>query len=110
MLVWRQGGNGGLQEEKVQRAFGRLQHQEVVGRVQTGQAGLGWGDPPILWSRASKAVAQGATGILDEVGGERELGILLETGVPTQFHHQGDLQLSALIPQPSTVVWDRTVL
>lgn len=32
----------------------RLQHQEVVGRVQTGHAGLGWGDPPSLWSRANK--------------------------------------------------------
>ena len=41
-------------EEEVQKAVGRLQHQEMVGRVQTGRAGLGWGDPPILWSRASR--------------------------------------------------------
>ncbi len=41
-------------EEEVQKAVSRLQHQEVVGRVQTGQAGLGWGDPPSLSSRADK--------------------------------------------------------
>ena len=28
-------------EEEVQKAVGRLQHQEMVGRVQTGRAGLG---------------------------------------------------------------------
>ncbi|KAJ8339289.1 hypothetical protein SKAU_G00360750 [Synaphobranchus kaupii] len=41
-------------EEEVDKAMSRLQHQEVVGRVQTGRAGLGWGDPPCLWSRANK--------------------------------------------------------
>ena len=41
-------------EEEVQKAATRLQHQEVVGRVQTGRTGLGWGDPPTLWSRADK--------------------------------------------------------
>ncbi|KAJ8375800.1 hypothetical protein SKAU_G00063800 [Synaphobranchus kaupii] len=30
------------------------EHREVVDRVQTGRAGLRWGDPPSLWSRASK--------------------------------------------------------
>lgn len=40
--------------EEVQKAMGRLQHQEVVGRVQTGRAGLGWSDPPILWSKANR--------------------------------------------------------
>lgn len=41
-------------KEEVQKAIGRLQHQEVVGVVQTGRAGLGWSDPPILWSKASR--------------------------------------------------------
>lgn len=41
-------------EVEVQKAVSRLQHQEVVGRVQTGRTGLGWGDPPIMWSRASR--------------------------------------------------------
>ncbi|KAJ8358431.1 hypothetical protein AAFF_G00439950 [Aldrovandia affinis] len=41
-------------EEEVQKAMGRLQHQEVVGMVQTGRADLGWSDPPVLWSKASR--------------------------------------------------------
>ncbi|KAJ8356956.1 hypothetical protein SKAU_G00197500 [Synaphobranchus kaupii] len=41
-------------ELEVDKAVSRLQQQEVVGRVQTGRAGLGWGDPPCLWSRANK--------------------------------------------------------
>ncbi|KAJ8398945.1 hypothetical protein AAFF_G00416120 [Aldrovandia affinis] len=41
-------------EEEVQKVMGRLQHQEVVGMVQTGRAGLGWSDPPVLWSKASR--------------------------------------------------------
>lgn len=41
-------------EEKVQKAVSRLQHQEVVGRVQTGRGGLGWGEPPALWSKVGK--------------------------------------------------------
>lgn len=41
-------------KEEVQKVIGRLQHQEVVGVVQTGRAGLGWSDPPILWSKASR--------------------------------------------------------
>ncbi|KAL7388165.1 hypothetical protein ABVT39_008471 [Epinephelus coioides] len=41
-------------EEEVKKVVGRLQHQEVVGRVQSGRTGLGWGDLPILWSKASK--------------------------------------------------------
>ncbi|CAJ1057413.1 PREDICTED: uncharacterized protein LOC107738138 [Xyrichtys novacula] len=40
--------------DEVQKVMGRLQHQEVVGRVQTGRAGLGWTDPPILWSKANR--------------------------------------------------------
>ena len=41
-------------QEEVEKVMGRLQHQEVVGMVQTGRAGLGWSDPPILWSKASR--------------------------------------------------------
>ncbi|KAJ8352978.1 hypothetical protein AAFF_G00124830, partial [Aldrovandia affinis] len=41
-------------EEEVQKVMGRLQHQEVVGMVQTGRAGLGWSDPLVLWSKASR--------------------------------------------------------
>ncbi|CAJ1071391.1 PREDICTED: uncharacterized protein LOC107738138 [Xyrichtys novacula] len=40
--------------DEVQKVMGRLQHQEVVGRVQTGRAGLEWTDPPILWSKANR--------------------------------------------------------
>ena len=32
----------------------RTEKEEVVGRVQTGWAGLGWGEPPSLWSRSNK--------------------------------------------------------
>lgn len=41
-------------EEEVQRAVSRRQHQEVVGKVQLGRAGLGWREPPCQWSRAGK--------------------------------------------------------
>lgn len=41
-------------EEERPKTVSRLQHQEVVGRVQTGRAGLEWGDPASLWSRSSK--------------------------------------------------------
>nr|XP_055073968.1 uncharacterized protein LOC129453655 [Misgurnus anguillicaudatus] len=41
-------------KEEVQKVIGRLQHQQIVGMVQTGQAGLGWSEPPILWSKASR--------------------------------------------------------
>lgn len=34
--------------------MGRLQHQQIVGMVPTGRAGLGWSKPPILWSKASR--------------------------------------------------------
>jgi len=40
--------------KEVQKVMGRLQYQQVVGMVQTWQAGLGWSEPPILWSKASK--------------------------------------------------------
>ncbi len=41
-------------KEEVQKVMGRLQHNQIVGMVQTGLAGLGWSEPPILWSKASK--------------------------------------------------------
>lgn len=34
--------------------MGRLQHQQIVGMVQAGRAGLGWSEPPILWFKASR--------------------------------------------------------
>lgn len=41
-------------QEEVDMAIGRLKHREVVGRVQEGRAGLGRGDIPLFWSKASK--------------------------------------------------------
>ena len=41
-------------DPEVAKAIGRLQHQEIVGRAQVGRAGLGWGDSPRLWSKATK--------------------------------------------------------
>lgn len=41
-------------QTEVDQAIGRLQHQEVVGRVQEGRAGLGWGEAPRFWSKAKK--------------------------------------------------------
>ncbi|CAM4298856.1 unnamed protein product [Leuciscus chuanchicus] len=41
-------------QEEVDRAIGRLKHHEVVGRVQEGRAGLGRGDVPLFWSKASR--------------------------------------------------------
>ncbi len=35
-------------------AISRLKHQEVVGRVQEGQTGLGRSETPLFWSKASK--------------------------------------------------------
>ncbi len=40
-------------KEEVQK-MERLQHKQIVGMVQTRRAGLGWSEPPILWSKASK--------------------------------------------------------
>lgn len=39
---------------EVAKAIGRLQHQEIVGRVQVGRAGLSWEDSPRFWSKATK--------------------------------------------------------
>ncbi|KAI7794830.1 polyprotein [Triplophysa rosa] len=41
-------------KEDLQKVIGRLQHHQVVGMVQIGRAGLGWSEPPILWSKASR--------------------------------------------------------
>ncbi len=41
-------------KEEMQKVMGRLQHQQIVGVVQTAWAGLGWSKPPILWSKASR--------------------------------------------------------
>ena len=40
--------------EEVDMAISRLKHREVVGRVQEGRAGLGRGETPLFWSKASK--------------------------------------------------------
>lgn len=40
--------------EEVKKTESRLQHQKVVGRARTGRRGLGWGDPPVLWSRQAR--------------------------------------------------------
>ncbi len=40
-------------QTEVDQAVSRLQHQEIVGRVQKGRAGLGWGEAPLFWSRAN---------------------------------------------------------
>ncbi len=34
--------------------MGRLQHKQMAGMVQTGWAGLGGSEPPILWSKESR--------------------------------------------------------
>lgn len=42
-------------EAEVQKAVSRLQHQAVVGSVQTGWAGLGrGGSHPTVWSRPAR--------------------------------------------------------
>ncbi|KAG1925338.1 hypothetical protein F2P79_025614 [Pimephales promelas] len=41
-------------KEEVDLAISRLQHREVLGRVQDGRAGVGWGQAPLFWSNASK--------------------------------------------------------
>ncbi len=41
-------------KDEVQKVMGRLQHQQIVGMIQTGRAGLGGREPPILWSKASR--------------------------------------------------------
>lgn len=40
-------------QAEVDQAVSRLQHQEIMGRVQVGRAGLGWGEVPRFWSKAN---------------------------------------------------------
>ncbi|KAJ8402771.1 hypothetical protein AAFF_G00364430 [Aldrovandia affinis] len=39
---------------EVDQAISRLQHLEVVSRVQAGRTGLGWGEAPQFWSKANR--------------------------------------------------------
>ncbi|KAJ8414518.1 hypothetical protein AAFF_G00037200 [Aldrovandia affinis] len=39
---------------EVDQAISRLQHLDVVGRVQAGRTGLGWGEAPQFWSKANR--------------------------------------------------------
>ncbi|RXN06597.1 hypothetical protein ROHU_032706 [Labeo rohita] len=41
-------------QTEVVQAVSRLQHQEIMGRVQAGRAGLGWGAMPRFWSKANR--------------------------------------------------------
>ncbi len=41
-------------QQEVDQAVNRLQHKEVMGRVQHSQAGLGWGEPVQFWSKATR--------------------------------------------------------
>ena len=40
--------------QTVDQAIIRLKHQEMVGQLQSGRAGFGWGTPVMMWSKASK--------------------------------------------------------
>src|SRR4029434_5155407 len=42
-------------QTEVDRAVGRLQHQAIVGRVQAGRAGLGWGEAPRFWVKGDQS-------------------------------------------------------
>ncbi|CAJ1057801.1 hypothetical protein F2P79_020824%2C partial [Xyrichtys novacula] len=39
---------------EVDQAVSRLQHKEILGRVQDSRAGLGWGQPVQFWSKATR--------------------------------------------------------
>jgi hypothetical protein len=41
-------------QTEVDQAVSRLQHREIVGRVQAGRAGPGWGEAPRFWSKANR--------------------------------------------------------
>ncbi len=41
-------------QQEIDQAVNRLQHKEVMGRVQHSQAGLGWGEPVQFWSKATR--------------------------------------------------------
>ncbi|XP_023815255.1 uncharacterized protein LOC111948071 [Oryzias latipes] len=41
-------------EEAVDQAISKFKHNEIVGKTQSGRAGLGWGTAPKFWSKATK--------------------------------------------------------
>ncbi len=41
-------------QQEVDQAVNRLQHKEIMGRVQHSRAGLGWGEPVQFWSKATR--------------------------------------------------------
>ena len=41
-------------EQAVDQAISQLEHQEVVGWLQQGKTGLGWGPAPKMWSKAKR--------------------------------------------------------
>ena len=51
--------------DEVDQAVSRLQHKEVLGRVQDSRAGLGWGQPVQFWSKATRE--QRKTMVVEEV-------------------------------------------
>lgn len=44
---------------EVGKVTARLKHQEMVDIVQTGQAGLGWSNPPPCWFSKQKSLVVG---------------------------------------------------
>lgn len=58
--------------QSVNQTITRLKHQEVVGLVQCGRAGFGWGTSPKMWSTASKAEQKEL--VISEVVREEEEG------------------------------------
>ncbi|XP_063062033.1 protein NLRC3-like [Engraulis encrasicolus] len=43
-------------EEAVDQAISRVMLKEIVGRTQSGRAGLGWGEAPKFWKKITKTV------------------------------------------------------
>ncbi len=41
-------------QQEIDQAVNRLQHKEVMGRVQHSRTGLGWGEPVQFWSKATR--------------------------------------------------------
>ncbi len=41
-------------QQEVDQAVNWLQHKEVMGRIQHSRAGLGWGEPVQVWSKATR--------------------------------------------------------
>ncbi len=56
-------------QQEVDQAVNRLQHKEVMGRVQHSRAGLGWGEPVQFWSKAkAEEVHGGGRGLTNWTG------------------------------------------